>query len=294
MHACGHDGHTAMLIGAAHALSKIADAFDGELRFIFQHAEEVPPGGARDLVEAGVMDGVDAVLGCHLWSEMDVGTAGFAAGPFMAGSDRFAIRIDGGGGHAAMPHRAIDPVAIAGRLIGEISQIPGRTSDPVDPLIVAVTRVVAGEAPNVIPATAELKGTIRYLRPTTRDHAVDALERLTEGAARAYGAELRVDVETGYAPVVNDPRVTLEARHVAELILGSGRVIEPPPMMGAEDMSALLAEAPGTFFLVGARDPSAGATFPHHHPRFTIDEAALKHGLTLMVAIALRLVGAVG
>jgi amidohydrolase len=289
MHACGHDGHTAMLLGAAHTLSNLADSINGEVRFIFQHAEEQPPGGARELVAAGVMDDVDIVIGCHLWTELDTGMAGFRAGPCMAGSDRFTIKVGGAGGHAAMPHRAVDPVAIAARLITEIKEIPVRTSDPAEPFIMAVTRVATGHAANVIPATATLEGTIRYLHAGTRDRALSALDRLVGAAALAHEADVNLEVASGYAPLVNDPAVTAEAGGVAEAILGPDRVVEPPLTMGAEDMSALLGKAPGTFFFVGARNPSVGATHPHHHPKFTIDEAALNHGVTLMVAIALRL-----
>jgi amidohydrolase len=277
MHACGHDGHTAMLLGAARELS--GREFDGEVRFIFQHAEELAPGGARDMIEAGVMEGVDFVYACHLWTPLECGRVAAVPGAFMAAADFFEAAITGRGGHGGLPHTAVDAIAAAADFVGSVQHIVSRRVDPLQPAVVTIGSLHAGEAPNVIPGRAELRGTTRSFVPEVRERMPQLIEEIGRGVCAAHGAEFELDYTFGYKPVVNDERATSLVREV----IGDQLVEGFEPIMGGDDFSAFLAEAPGCYALVGA-----GGEFPHHHPRFRIDERALAIGTRLHVQVALR------
>ena len=278
MHACGHDGHTAMLLGAASALAG-AERPPGEIRLIFQHAEEIAPGGARDLVAAGAMDGVDFVYGCHLWTPLALGRVAAMPGPFMAAADFFKLAITGRGGHAALPHTATDTVTVAAALVGNLQHVVSRGLDPLQPAVVTVGSLHAGDAPNVIPGRAELAGTTRSFDPGVRERLPELIERIAEGVCAAHGAEFALDYTMGYRPVVNDERATALVRAAA----GEDVLEDLAPIMGGDDFSAYLEHAPGCYAFVGA-----GGEFPHHHPRFVIDERALEIGTRLHCTVALR------
>jgi amidohydrolase len=281
MHACGHDGHTAMLLAVARLLAARRSELSGEIRFLFQHAEEVPPGGAAELVAAGVLDGVDAVLGAHLISTLDVGKVVALEGPRSAAADTFSVRIHGRGGHAAFPHLTVDPVAISAQAISSLQHIASRTTSPLDNIVVSVTRIAGGTADNIIPEVVELGGTVRTYREEVRRSTRGAMERILDGVTAAHGATAELDYRDGYAPVVNDARLAALVREEA-----GERAVEMEPLMAGEDFSAYLRAAPGCFFLVGAGGEGA---FPHHHPRFTIDESALPVGIDMFVRATLRL-----
>jgi len=290
MHACGHDGHTAILLGVARILSERREQLKGELRFLFQHAEELFPGGAQQLVDEGVLDDVETVLGLHLMAPFESGALLLRAGPGMAAPDTFDITVIGRGGHAAMPDTAVDPVAIGAQIVTNLQHLVARVVDPVEPLVVSVTRFHAGTADNVIPERAELGGTVRSFDAELRARMPALMERVVKGITEAHGAEYAFAYHEGYRPLVNDEGVTEKLRSAFQGTFGEDRVFTPPRIMGGEDFSAYLAAKPGTFFFVGARPQGVEVAYPHHHPRFAIDEGALAVGveafLTAIEAVA--------
>lgn len=291
MHACGHDGHTAMLLGTAKILTQFQDQLHGEVRFIFQHAEELFPGGAGQMVAAGVMDGVDTVIGIHLWSPLEVGKIAVRKGQFMAAPDTFYITIRGRGGHAAQPQATVDPIVIAAQVVTNLQQIVSRKMDPLDPVVLSVTQFHAGTAHNIIPEKVELNGTVRSFKTELRTEVPRLMEQIVKGITEAHGATYEFRYEQGYQAVVNDDEVTEKIRQVLIEVFGEEVVIEGEQHMGGEDFSAYQQVVPGTFFNVGAGNLEKGIVYPHHHPKFTIDEESLPMGVQAFVAIALKVLG---
>lgn len=289
MHACGHDGHTAMLLGVAKVLSAMKHEINGEVRFLFQHAEELFPGGAEEMVKAGVMNGVDIVFGCHLWSPIDVGKIGIVYGSMLAAPDTFSITIQGKGGHGAMPHQTVDSIAVGAQMVTNLQHIVSRNTNPLDSLVISVTQFIAGTTHNVIPGSAKIVGTVRSLNPEVRKNAPLLMERVIKGITQAHGATYEFNYENGYRPVINDNEVTSVIEETVREVLGDEAIHKEPPSMGGEDFSAYLQKAPGAFFFVGARNDEKGIIYPHHHPRFTIDEDALENGVKVMVNAAFKL-----
>ena len=286
MHACGHDGHTSMLLGAVKVLVGQRSNMVGEVRFIFQHAEELFPGGAEAIVEAGAMDGVDLVIGAHLWSPLAVGKVGVKAGPLMAAPDVVHLTIVGSGGHAAIPQQTVDPIVIAAQVITNLQHIVSRNVDPLQPSVLSITRIAGGTTNNVIPSSVELEGTVRTFDEALRTRIPELIERIVAGVTSAHGATYTMAYDRGYRPVVNDERATDLLRRAVVSALGDEFLTEATPTMGGEDFSAYQQRAPGAFFFVGARCEERGITQPHHHERFDIDERALDYGTRIFVAAA--------
>ncbi|NEU30335.1 amidohydrolase [bacterium LRH843] len=275
MHACGHDGHTSALLGVAKTISKFRDDLKGTIVFIFQHAEELPPGGAKFMVEDNVLDNVDYVFGAHLASELPLGTVAVGEGFRMAAVDKFEITIQGKGGHGAVPNETIDSIVIGSEIVSSLQKIVSRRVSPLQSAVVTIGIFQAGSAFNIIADSAKIAGTVRTFEDNVRDLVEDEINSIVKGITEANHATYEIDYLRGYPALSNHKEETDTVRELLTDVFTDEAVVELEPTMGAEDFSYFLREKPGTYFKVGSRTENEATHYPHHHPRFDFDERAL-------------------
>ena len=290
MHACGHDGHTAIGLTVARMLAEQREALAGMVKFVFQPAEE-GLGGAEAMVRDGVLGDPrpDCALALHLWNDQPFGWLGITPGPVMAASDRFTSLISGKGGHGAAPHQTIDPVLAGAQVVSALQSIVARNVAPLKSAVVSVTSMSGGEAFNVIPAEVELKGTIRTFDPAVREVVLERLEQVITGVSLAMGCQAEVETWRVTPAVHNEAEVTRRVQAVAARLLPECEIDAEERTMGSEDMAYMMDDIPGCYFFVGSADAARGLDAPHHNPRFDFDEAALPRAAGLMAASAMEL-----
>ena len=293
MHACGHDCHTSILLAASKQLVKSAPAMKGNVRLVFQPAEE-QGGGATAMIKDGVLEGPkpDAAFGLHVWQDLDLGKIGVTAGPWMAAVDEFAVTLHGRGAHAAAPHQGVDPVLCLSHVIAALQSIASRTTDPLKEVVVSVTQVRAGSAFNIIPETAWMNGTVRVFDNDVWAALPGQFERIVKGVAEAFGCRAEIQYQRHNKPTVNDAGMCRFAREAAIELVGEKNVLDDVRTMGGEDFSFMLAEVPGVFIAVGSRNESRGLHYAHHHPRFDVDESCLELGVEVLLKTARKFLAA--
>jgi amidohydrolase len=284
-HACGHDGHMAILMGVIELLYRRKENFQGDVVFLFQPSEERIPGGAKSMIEEGALEGVEAIFGLHLWQPLATGVVGLVTGAMMAQPDKFTIHIQGKGGHGSMPHQTVDPILVASHLVVNIQSIASRNVDPLKPVVVSFGTIEGGTIYNIIPEKVSLTGTVRSFEADVQELAEMRLKKIADATCETFGAKADFLYEKGYPPVVNEKCMVDFVAHVAEGLFGEEKVQDINPVMGGEDFAYFLQEIPGAFLFFGMGD---GMEYPHHHPAFDIDEKALPKATHLMTALALE------
>ncbi|MDR4887196.1 M20 family metallopeptidase [Fredinandcohnia sp. QZ13] len=275
MHACGHDGHTSTLLVLAKTLHEMKDQLAGNVVLIHQHAEEFAPGGAIAMIEDGCLEGVDVIFGTHLWATTPTGSIEYRVGPIMAAADRFEIKVQGSGGHGAHPHTTKDAIVIGSQLVMNLQQIVSRRVDPIESAVVTLGSFVAENPFNVIADSAKLEGTVRTFSEDVRSQIETEIERIVKGTCIASDCSYTYAYHRGYPAVVNHKEQTDFLVEVAENVPGVVQVIETAPQMGGEDFAYYLQHVPGSFFFTGAMPVNESKAYPHHHPKFDIDEKAM-------------------
>ena len=283
MHACGHDGHTAIALGTAKYLWEHRADFSGTVKIIFQPAEE-GPGGAKPMIEAGVLENpqVDALIGLHLWNNLPLGTVGVRSGALMAATEYFHCKITGRGGHGALPHQTIDSILVTAQVVNSIHTIVSRNVSPLESAVISIGEFHAGSAVNVIADSARISGTVRYFNPEVGAKLATRMEEVIAGICAAHSASYDLQYHKLYPAVINDYAIAELVRSVAETVIETPTGIVPEcQTMGGEDVSFFLEAVPGCYFFLGSANPDKGLAYPHHHPRFNFDETALATGVEI-------------
>lgn len=294
MHACGHDTHTAILMGVAEVLSKHKDLIHGTVKFIFQPAEEGPPpgeeGGAKLMVKEGVLNNpkVDAIFGLHINSATPVGTLKYKSGGTMAAAERFVITVNGKQTHGSQPWSGIDPILISAKIIDGIQTIISReTNLTVEPAVISVGKITAGTRFNIIPESAEMIGTVRTLDPEMRKFIIKRMAEMSQGIATSYGGSASIEFQNTAAITYNDPGLTEEMIPTLEVVAGKENVVNTKAITGAEDFSFFQEEVPGFYFFLGGMSPGNTQAYPHHTPDFQIDESGMLLGVKALTNMAI-------
>ncbi len=283
-HACAHDGHMAILMGAAKLITGLKNKLPGRIVLIFQPAEERPPGGAARIIGEGVLEGVEAIFGLHLWQPLPTGKIGLVKGAMMANSDEFTILVRGQGGHGSMPHQTVDPILVASQIVVNVQSIVSRNIDPLKPCVVSFGTIDGGTAFNIIPDEVRLRGTVRSFEADVQALAEKRLREIAEGTAQAFGASAYFEYKRGFPAVINHPKAVDFVIEVARQLFGENSLELINPVMGGEDFAYYLQKVPGAFLFFGAGD---NCPYPHHHPAFDFDERALPAATLLMTSLAL-------
>jgi amidohydrolase len=293
MHACGHDGHTAIALGTAKYLWDHRADFSGTVKIIFQPAEE-GPGGAKPMIAAGVLENpqVDAMIGLHLWNNLPLGTVGVRSGALMAATEYFHCKIIGRGGHGALPHQTIDSILVGAQVVNTIHSIVSRNVSPLESAVISIGEFHAGSATNIIPDSAKISGTVRFFNPEVGAKLLSRLEEAIAGVCSAHGAKYELDYTKLYPPVINHPAIADLVRSVAENVIETPTGIVPEcQTMGGEDMAFFLEAVPGCYFFLGSANSDKGLAYPHHHPRFNFDEKALGAGVEIFARCVEKFLG---
>lgn len=288
MHACGHDAHTAILLAIANTVKLMQDEIHGNFVFIFQPAEETTPGGALAMIKEDSLLGIDVIYGVHLWTPYPVGHVYSREGAMMASPDEFVIKLKGKGGHGGLPHQAIDTVLVGSHLVVNLQSIVSRMIDPTKSCVLSIGSIQGGAAFNVISETCQLLGTVRTFDDEIRLEMKKHLERITSQTCAMFQANYELEYKWGYPAVVNHQSEVLRFHVVGEKLFGENYTHRAPQIMAGEDFSYYLEHVPGCFMFVGAGNESQGIHFPHHHPRFDIDETAMLHASKLLIAMSLN------
>lgn len=293
MHACGHDVHTSSLLGTAYILNQMKDDFGGTIKLIFQPAEELLPGGASIMIKEGVLENPkpNHIVGQHVMPLIDAGKVGFRSGIYMASTDELYVTVTGKGGHGAQPHQNIDPVVIASHIIIALQQVVSRNADPRIPSVLSFGKVIANGATNIIPNEVKIEGTFRTLDEDWRDEAHKRMKKMAEGIAESMGGSCDFDIHRGYPFLINEEKLTANARAFAEEFLGKENVVDLDIWMAAEDFSFYSQVTDACFYRLGTGNAAKDTQYSVHTPRFDVDEDALKISTGLMAYIALKQLG---
>ncbi|HOP95174.1 MAG TPA: M20 family metallopeptidase [Dictyoglomaceae bacterium] len=290
MHACGHDGHTAILLGTAKILAKHKDELKGNVKFVFQPAEELPPGGAELMIKEGVLENpyVDKVYALHLWNLIPTGKISVRKGTFCAQADAFTIKVKGKGGHGSAPNKTVDPIIISTQIVQALQAVPSREIDPLTPFVLSVCKIQSGDTFNVIPEEAEIQGTVRSFDQNLAKKVSKRVKTIAKNISEAFLGEAEVDYQFGYPPVKNDGKEVKLVKEIAKEVIGEENIEDLGPSMGGEDFSYFLEKRPGAMFWLGSSNEEKGLTHPNHSAFFDFDEESMAIGIEIFAKIVMK------